>query len=154
MITWRGGGGKGEQGDKRQEREAEVREEEEGARSPFYSKPGLPGCCQVTVGRSIPVTVGMESRQKRKPTAGLYGNKKLGEGKPMNRSLGSSVEGKKCLCTQINSEEPSKVKLGHPSRKEMMFNCLPPGMLEVDVGYSLLILRCRIRQALPLSSRI
>jgi hypothetical protein len=25
-----------------------------GAKQPLYSGPGLPGCCQVTVGRSIP----------------------------------------------------------------------------------------------------
>jgi hypothetical protein len=32
-------------------------EREEGASSPFYSKPGLPGCCQVTVGRSLEGTL-------------------------------------------------------------------------------------------------
>ena len=50
MTTWREGGkGMGreeEQVSKRQERE-------EGASSPFYSGPGLPGCCQVTVGAEL-----------------------------------------------------------------------------------------------------
>ena len=40
----------GETGKKRaREKEARVREEG-GASSPFYSRPGLPGCCQVTEG--------------------------------------------------------------------------------------------------------
>jgi hypothetical protein len=30
------------------------RERERVASRPFYSRPGLPGCCQVTVGRSTP----------------------------------------------------------------------------------------------------
>jgi hypothetical protein len=36
--------------EKEQEREARPQEREDGASSPFYSGPGLPGCCQVTVG--------------------------------------------------------------------------------------------------------
>ena len=32
----------------------EVREREEGVSSPLYSRPGLPGCCQIKVGRHIP----------------------------------------------------------------------------------------------------
>jgi hypothetical protein len=51
-----------EQEVRRQERETRGQEREEGASSPFYSGPGLPGCCQVTVRSSIPgccqVTVG------------------------------------------------------------------------------------------------
>jgi len=32
---------------------ARARENEEGASSLFYSESGIPGCCQVTVGRSL-----------------------------------------------------------------------------------------------------
>jgi hypothetical protein len=71
MTTWRKGGMEfGETGSKRA-REKQLgsrsRRGRRGASSPFYSAPGLPGCCQVTVGRRIPgccqVTVGVESRQ-------------------------------------------------------------------------------------------
>jgi hypothetical protein len=31
----------------------EEQESKEGASSPFYSESGIPGCCQVTVGRSL-----------------------------------------------------------------------------------------------------
>jgi hypothetical protein len=58
-------GREGEQGGKRQGREAGVREKREQAAT--FIVPGLPGCCQVTLGRSIPcccqVTVGVESRE-------------------------------------------------------------------------------------------
>ena len=47
-------------GERRKESEREEtqgerssRESKEGANSPFYSKPGLPGCCQVTAGQSL-----------------------------------------------------------------------------------------------------
>jgi hypothetical protein len=48
------GKGKGEQGGKRKERGKIIREREEGPSTPFYTGPRLPGCCQVTVGSSIP----------------------------------------------------------------------------------------------------
>jgi hypothetical protein len=38
---------------KRREGEGGSKGSEEGLNSPFYSKPGLPSCCQVTVGRSL-----------------------------------------------------------------------------------------------------
>jgi hypothetical protein len=54
-------------GGKKEAREARTQEREKGPSSLFYSGSGLPGCCQVTVGRSLlgccQVTVGMESRQ-------------------------------------------------------------------------------------------
>jgi hypothetical protein len=58
MTTWREGGKgmrrEGEQeGAREQEREAREQERGEGASSPFYSGPGLPGCCQGTVGWSL-----------------------------------------------------------------------------------------------------
>jgi hypothetical protein len=34
----------------RKDSDRKVRDREHGPNSPFYSKPGLPGCCQVTVG--------------------------------------------------------------------------------------------------------
>ena len=63
MSSWREGEGNGNgEGESESRREARDQEREEGASSPFYSGPGLPGYCQVTVGRSIPgycqVTVG------------------------------------------------------------------------------------------------
>jgi hypothetical protein len=48
--------GKGEARGKRQEYESKRgkrSKREEGASSPFYSGPGLPGCCQVTVGGGV-----------------------------------------------------------------------------------------------------
>jgi hypothetical protein len=58
MSTWREGGKRmgreGEQEGKRQEmRDRSKRVTEEGASSPSYLGPGLPGCCQVTVGQSL-----------------------------------------------------------------------------------------------------
>ena len=57
--SWERGRARGK-GEKRSKRRG-------GASSPFYSELGLPGCCQVTVRRSIPgccqVTVGVEFRQ-------------------------------------------------------------------------------------------
>ena len=45
MSTWREvGGGR----DERMEQESE-----EGESCPFYSRSGLPGCCQVAVGQSL-----------------------------------------------------------------------------------------------------
>ena len=67
MNIWREGEGTGKgKSPRRQERSRRTREQEargeEGASSPFYSGSGLPGCCQVTVGRSMhdscQVTVG------------------------------------------------------------------------------------------------
>ena len=65
MTMWREGGGKESPRSTRENlrvRELREREREEGLSSPLYSRPGLPGCCQVTVGRGIPgccqVTVG------------------------------------------------------------------------------------------------
>jgi hypothetical protein len=58
MATWREGVGEWEWGTRgKGERELRERQkrQEEGANSPFYSGPCLPGCCQVTVG--------VESRQ-------------------------------------------------------------------------------------------
>ena len=79
MATWRKGekecGEEGEQeGERETERETHTQRgkskrvrEVEGASIPFYSGLGLPGCCQITMERSIPgccqVTVGVESRQ-------------------------------------------------------------------------------------------
>ena len=55
MATWREGRREwGDRGSKR-EQESKRQEREERTSSPFYSGPGLPGCCQVTVG--------VESRQ-------------------------------------------------------------------------------------------
>jgi hypothetical protein len=55
-----------EQENKRQKREARVREGG-GSKQPFYSGSGLPGCCQVAMGSSIlgccQLIVGVESRQ-------------------------------------------------------------------------------------------
>jgi hypothetical protein len=44
---------------------------EEGANSPFYSKPGIPRCCQVTVGRSLEgmLTVVMDENVQNDPGA-------------------------------------------------------------------------------------
>jgi len=44
--------GRGRKESEREENQGErsSRESKEGANSPFYSKPGLPGCCQVTAG--------------------------------------------------------------------------------------------------------
>lgn len=52
----RRGKGKGEKGvreSKGDQREKSGRESQEGPNSPFYSKPVLPSCCQVTVGSSV-----------------------------------------------------------------------------------------------------
>jgi hypothetical protein len=46
------GEGNGGIGGKKQEK-AREQESKEGASSPFYSGSGLPGSCQVTVGRSL-----------------------------------------------------------------------------------------------------
>ena len=69
MSTWREAGGQGNgkgRAKSTREKQAGSKNREKGANSPFYSGPGLPGCCQVTVGRSIlgccQVTVG-EFRQ-------------------------------------------------------------------------------------------
>jgi hypothetical protein len=48
----KGIGREGEQGGKKQE--SKRTREQGGASSHFYSGPGLPGCCKVTVGRGIP----------------------------------------------------------------------------------------------------
>ena len=61
MTTWREGGREG--GREEPKREAREQVREEGPSSPFYSRSGLPGCCQVTVGRSIPGCCGVEFRQ-------------------------------------------------------------------------------------------
>jgi hypothetical protein len=61
MTIWREGegrsGGKSPREQERSEKGArgkkERQEREEGANNPFYSGPGLPGCCQVTVGWSF-----------------------------------------------------------------------------------------------------
>jgi hypothetical protein len=62
MSTWRERGrgmgregGNGERGGGGQEDRARARrqEREEVASSPFYSESGTPGCCQVTVKRSL-----------------------------------------------------------------------------------------------------
>ena len=57
MTMWREEGREwGERGSKgargKRERDKSKRVREEGANSPSYSGPGLPGCCQVTVGWS------------------------------------------------------------------------------------------------------
>jgi hypothetical protein len=55
MSSWREGEGNGNgEGESESRREARDQEREEGASSPFYSGPGLSGCCQVIVGRTIP----------------------------------------------------------------------------------------------------
>ena len=61
MTTWRdwgreGGreGGREEPKGAREKQAGKSSKREEGLSSPFYSGSGLPGCCQVTVGRSIP----------------------------------------------------------------------------------------------------
>ena len=41
-------------GGKKEAREARTQEREKGPSSLFYSGSGLPGCCQVTVGRNTP----------------------------------------------------------------------------------------------------
>jgi hypothetical protein len=38
-------------------KKARDQEREEGASSPFYSESGTPGCCQVTVGRSLTIMI-------------------------------------------------------------------------------------------------
>ena len=55
MATWREMGREWERGGARgqEARERSRSKREEGASSPFYSGPGLPGCCQVTVGQSL-----------------------------------------------------------------------------------------------------
>ena len=65
MTTWRGVGREWEEKRNkraRNKREARLARKRGGASSPLYSGPGLPGYCQVTLGRSIPdcsqVTVG------------------------------------------------------------------------------------------------
>jgi hypothetical protein len=50
MSMWREGERKSPRGQERSKREAIVRAIEEGASSPFYNGPGLPGCCQVAMG--------------------------------------------------------------------------------------------------------
>ena len=62
LCVWRwggcGGGGcaggesEGREGERGQ-RKKRGKESKEGPNSPFYRKPGLPDCCQVTVGRSL-----------------------------------------------------------------------------------------------------
>ena len=47
-----GGGGERGSGENK-ERQRRGRESEEGAKQPFYSKPGLTGCCSIMVGRSL-----------------------------------------------------------------------------------------------------
>jgi hypothetical protein len=56
MSTWWWWGwGRVEETEQEQEgKRPREQEREEGASSPFNSGPGLHGCCQVTVGRSIP----------------------------------------------------------------------------------------------------
>jgi hypothetical protein len=49
----RRGKGMGRDGEQEGAIEQEARESEDGASSPFHSAPGLPGCCQVTVGWSL-----------------------------------------------------------------------------------------------------
>ena len=51
MSTW-GWGRLGREG-RRESKSKRKQESEEGANSPFYSESGTPGCCQVTVGRSL-----------------------------------------------------------------------------------------------------
>jgi hypothetical protein len=46
MTRWRGGGREWEE----RKQESKRQERGQGTSSPFYSGPGLPGCCQVTVG--------------------------------------------------------------------------------------------------------
>ena len=59
MERW-GEGEETPRGAREKLRVREVREREEGEESeegvsrPFYSRPGLPGCCQVTVGQGTP----------------------------------------------------------------------------------------------------
>ena len=61
MTTWREGGRewreRGQVGSKRKRNKRDKRSKrvrrEEGPSSPFYSGPGLLGCCQVTVGWSL-----------------------------------------------------------------------------------------------------
>jgi hypothetical protein len=53
MTTWREGR-REEPKRAREKQEGNRSKREEGASSPFYSGPGQPGCCQVTVQRSIP----------------------------------------------------------------------------------------------------
>jgi hypothetical protein len=68
-------------GERERAREQEAKEREERATIPFYGGPGLPGCCQVTVGRNIPgccqVTVGMEFRQNAKSLCNRNKNYKI-----------------------------------------------------------------------------
>jgi hypothetical protein len=40
----------------KRKRNEQEQEREEGASSPFYSESDIPGCCQVTVGRSLDKT--------------------------------------------------------------------------------------------------
>ena len=54
MTAWREGGRGWEESKRaRGQGERQEREKEEEASSSFYSEPGLPGYCQVTVGRGI-----------------------------------------------------------------------------------------------------
>ena len=50
MSTWREVGGKGLGKGRARARIKREQEREEGSSSPFYSGPGLNGCCQITVG--------------------------------------------------------------------------------------------------------
>jgi hypothetical protein len=53
MSTWRERGkGMGREG-RRESKIKRKQENEEQASSPFYSKSGIPGCCQATVGQSL-----------------------------------------------------------------------------------------------------
>jgi hypothetical protein len=54
MTTGERGKGNGEEGARERQKSKRDKEEEEGSSSPFYREPGLPGYCQVTVGRSVP----------------------------------------------------------------------------------------------------
>lgn len=46
-------GGERERAGARRQNRARRQESEEGVSGPFYSESGTPGCCQVTVGRSL-----------------------------------------------------------------------------------------------------
>jgi hypothetical protein len=65
MGTWRERG-KGKQG-----KSKTVAREQDRASSPFYSKSGLPGCCQVTVGQSLDrmLTAGIWKRDGKKASS-------------------------------------------------------------------------------------